>query len=166
MFSLQIFIAWVKNVCRVFGRDEDLIIYLVNWNCELWLWGQGHWVESEGGRWAKVKQKKGEWIIVFWLGWTTREMFRTKGHTNKKSEDVKKSAGKVLDTKKDTPTRAKVIQYNSCGMNGIIKNLEFLCWVILTSMSFFKFNYWAVTDRKDMSIRKQRHRLWFGQFDS
>eukprot|EP00092_Neocalanus_flemingeri_P011414 GFUD01012300.1.p1 GENE.GFUD01012300.1~~GFUD01012300.1.p1 ORF type:complete len:1967 (-),score=283.48 GFUD01012300.1:286-6186(-) len=34
-------------------------------------------------------------------------MFRTKGHTNKKSEDVKKSAGKVLDTKKDTPTRAK-----------------------------------------------------------
>ena len=35
-------------------------------------------------------------------------MFRTKGHTNKKSEDVKKSAGKVLDTKKDTPTRAKV----------------------------------------------------------
>lgn len=35
-------------------------------------------------------------------------MFRTKGHTTtKKTEDVKKSAGKVLDTKKDTPTRAK-----------------------------------------------------------
>ena len=28
--------------------------------------------------------------------------------TTKKSEDVKKSAGKVLDTKKDTATRAKV----------------------------------------------------------
>ena len=45
-------------------------------------------------------------------------MFRTKGHTNKKSEDVKKSAGKVLDTKKDTPTRAKVI--TKIGMFGII----------------------------------------------
>ena len=54
-------------------------------------------------------------------------MFRTKGHTNKKSEDVKKSAGKVLDTKKDTPTRAKVIQYNSFDMDGIIKSWEFLC---------------------------------------
>ena len=35
-------------------------------------------------------------------------MFKTKSSNNKKSEDVKKSAGKVLDTKKDTPTRAKV----------------------------------------------------------
>ena len=35
-------------------------------------------------------------------------MFKTKNSNNKKSEDVKKSAGKVLDTKKDTPTRAKV----------------------------------------------------------
>ena len=32
----------------------------------------------------------------------------SKGGAVKKSEDVKKSAGKVLDTKKDTPTRAKV----------------------------------------------------------
>ena len=35
-------------------------------------------------------------------------MFKTKSSNNKKSEDIKKSAGKVLDTKKDTPTRAKV----------------------------------------------------------
>lgn len=35
-------------------------------------------------------------------------MFKTKSSNNKKSDDVKKSAGKVLDTKKDTPTRAKV----------------------------------------------------------
>ena len=47
-------------------------------------------------------------------------MFRTKGHTNKKSEDVKKSAGKVLDTKKDTPTRAKVILDNCIGLDGKI----------------------------------------------
>ena len=43
-------------------------------------------------------------------------MFKTKNSNTKKSEDVKKSAGKVLDTKKDTPTRAKVnanfIQFN------------------------------------------------------
>ena len=39
-------------------------------------------------------------------------MFKTKNSNNKKSEDVKKSAGKVLDTKKDTPTRAKVIWLN------------------------------------------------------
>ena len=39
---------------------------------------------------------------------TSAEMFKTKNSNNKKSEDVKKSAGKVLDTKKDTPTRAKV----------------------------------------------------------
>ena len=32
----------------------------------------------------------------------------SKGGAVKKSEDVKKSAGKVLDTKRDTPTRAKV----------------------------------------------------------
>ena len=37
-------------------------------------------------------------------------MFKTKNSNTKKSEDVKKSAGKVLDTKKDTPTRAKVMQ--------------------------------------------------------
>ena len=30
------------------------------------------------------------------------------GVVKKREEDVKKSAGKVLDTKKDTPTRAKV----------------------------------------------------------
>ena len=30
------------------------------------------------------------------------------GGISRKGEDVKKSAGKVLDTKKDTPTRAKV----------------------------------------------------------
>ena len=36
-------------------------------------------------------------------------MFKTKSSNNKKSDDVKKSAGKVLDTKKDTPTRAKVM---------------------------------------------------------
>ena len=35
-------------------------------------------------------------------------MFRSAKSSTKRSEDVKKSAGKVLDTKKDTATRAKV----------------------------------------------------------
>ena len=45
-----------------------------------------------------------------WEGKGELEMFGrgSKGGAVKKSEDVKKSAGKVLDTKKDTPTRAKV----------------------------------------------------------
>ena len=45
-----------------------------------------------------------------WEGKGEQEMFGrgSKGGAVKKSEDVKKSAGKVLDTKKDTPTRAKV----------------------------------------------------------
>lgn len=34
-------------------------------------------------------------------------MFSKKAHPSKKSEDVKKSAGKVVDPKRDTPTRAK-----------------------------------------------------------
>ena len=34
-------------------------------------------------------------------------MFSKKLQTSKKSEDIKKSAAKVLDAKKDTPTRAK-----------------------------------------------------------
>ena len=38
----------------------------------------------------------------------------SKGGAVKKSEDVKKSAGKVLDTKKDTPTRAKVKYSSGC----------------------------------------------------
>ena len=40
----------------------------------------------------------------------------SKGGAVKKSEDVKKSAGKVLDTKKDTPTRAKVKYFMSAVM--------------------------------------------------
>ena len=35
-------------------------------------------------------------------------MFRSGKNSTKRSEDVKKSAGKVLDTKKDVATRAKV----------------------------------------------------------
>ena len=34
-------------------------------------------------------------------------MFSKKLQTSKKSEDIKKSAAKVLDAKKDTPTRAR-----------------------------------------------------------
>ena len=47
-------------------------------------------------------------------------MFKTKSSNAKKSEDVKKSAGKVLDTKKDTPTRAKVnrvVNLIHCNLN-------------------------------------------------
>ena len=39
-----------------------------------------------------------------------KTMFRSAKNTTKRSEDVKKSAAKVLDTKKDTATRAKVIR--------------------------------------------------------
>lgn len=34
-------------------------------------------------------------------------MFSKKPHPSKRSEDIKKSAGKVVDPKRDTPTRAK-----------------------------------------------------------
>ena len=51
-------------------------------------------------------------------------MFKTKSSNSKKSEDVKKSAGKVLDTKKDTPTRAKVKLIQSCQGN------FWKCWSI------------------------------------
>jgi hypothetical protein len=44
-------------------------------------------------------------------------MFRSAKNTTKRTEDVKKSAAKVLDTKKDTATRAKVntLFYTSIG---------------------------------------------------
>ena len=41
-------------------------------------------------------------------------MFRSTKNSQKRNEDVKKSAGKVLDTKKDTATRAKVPSVLMC----------------------------------------------------
>ena len=55
------------------------------------------------------------------------EMFKTKNSNVRKSEDVKRSAGKVLDTKKDTPTRAKVRSLNQDN----IKYFFFELWLWL-----------------------------------
>jgi hypothetical protein len=44
-----------------------------------------------------------------------QKMFRSAKNTTKRTEDVKKSAAKVLDTKKDTATRAKVMHSSDMG---------------------------------------------------
>ena len=59
----------------------------------------------------------------------------SKAGSSKKSEDVKKSAGKVLDTKKDTATRAKVRrtawgsakEYVKCWKG--VKSVSETCWM-------------------------------------
>ena len=60
-----------------------------------------------------------KWLVLSCSKQYRGEMFKTKNSNTKKSEDVKKSAGKVLDTKKDTPTRAKVNQSFSIWLENV-----------------------------------------------